>query len=166
MVKKQGKGFILMNNKFWLLLMVSSLLLSNCKEDNLNTNNDFFTPVQVYLNINLSLPNYTILTNTQGFVYEPGGNKGIIIYHTVFNEFVAFDRTCPHNPGDNCSMVSVDSSSTFFRCGQYSPAWVPCCNSKFDPATGSPLEGPAKRALKQYFVKQDGNNLIVTNTPQ
>lgn len=165
MAKKQVKDFIRMSSKIWLLLGVSALLLSNCKEDDVNTNTDFFTPVQVYLNINLNLPNYTALGNVQGFVYEPGGNRGIIIYHTVFNEFVAFDRTCPHNPGDSCSTVSVDSSSAFFRCGKYNPAWVPCCNSKFDPATGSPLEGPAKRALKQYFVRQDGGNLIVTNTP-
>lgn len=155
-----------MNKRLGLFLLLSPFLLTNCKDDDLNTNNDFFTPVQVYLNINLSLPNYTLLANPQGFVYEPGGNKGIIIYHTVFNEFVAFDRTCPHNPGDSCSIVSVDSSSSFFRCGQYNPNWTPCCNSKFDPATASPLEGPAKRPLKQYFVKQDGNNLIVTNTPQ
>ena len=165
MAKKPGKDFILMNKRIAVLLFISSVWLSNCKEDDVNTNSDFFTPVQVYLSINLNLPNYTLLSNPQGFVYEAGGNKGIIIYRTVFNEYVAFDRTCPHNPGDSCSIVSVDSSSSFFRCGQYNPNWTPCCNSKFDPATANPLEGPAKRALKQYFVRQDGSNLIVTNTP-
>lgn len=160
----QEEGFINMS-KYILVVVACALTLTGCKEDNINNNNDFFTPVQVYLSINLSLPNAAPLAVPQGFIYETGGNKGIIIYHTIYNEYVAFDRTCPHNPGDACSYISMDSSSTFYRCGQYNPDWKPCCNSKFDPATGSAVTGPANRALRQYYVRQDGNTLIVTNTP-
>lgn len=160
---KPAGDFIPMNK--FIACVVLSLFTVACNDDNVNNGTDFFTPVQVYLNINLSLPAYAPLTVPQGYVYEQGGNKGIIIYRTVFNEYVAFDRTCPHNPGDACSYVSVDSSSTYYRCGQYKPNWNGCCNSKFDPGNGGPLEGPAKRALKQYFVRQDGNTLIVTNVP-
>ncbi len=158
---KQGKDFIVMN-KLIALVILLSFTLSNCK-DNTITNQDFFTPVQVYLNINMDLPLYSPLLIPQGFIYEAGGNKGIIIYHNIYNEYVAFDRTCPNNPSDACSYISMDSSSAFFRCGQYAPNWKPCCNSKFDPPTGTPIEGAAKRPLKQYIVKQDGNILIVTN---
>jgi hypothetical protein len=59
----------------------------------------------------------------------------------------------------------MDSTRAFYSCGQYNPTWISCCGSKFDPATGNVLASPAKRALKQYYVKQDGNNLIVTNSP-
>ncbi len=162
MEKKQGKDFIRMSK--WLTLIVCVFTLSTCKENSINNNNDFFTPVQVYLLINLNLPSYSPLTVPQGFVYETGGNKGIVIYHTIYDEYVAFDRTCPHEPANSCSYISVDSSSTFYRCGQYNPSWIPCCNSKFDPATGNATSGAAKRALRQYNVRRDGDNLIVTNT--
>ena len=159
---KQVKVFIVMNKILSVITLVL-LTTAGCKDASLNTNQDFFTPVQVYLNINLSLPTYAPLTLPQGFVYEPGGNKGIIIYRTIYNEYIAFDRTCPNNPTDACSFVSMDSTMAFFRCGQYNPNWKACCNSKFDPATGTPIEGAARRPLKQYFVRQDGNVLIVTN---
>lgn len=153
-------------NKYILPVLLAGLLtLSGCKEDTINNNDDFFPPVQVYLRINLNLPSYSPLVVPQGFVYETGGNKGIIIYHTIYDEYVAFDRTCPHEPTNACSIVSVDSSSTFYRCGQYKPNWTPCCNSRFDPVTGNPDTGPARRALRQYYVRQSGNELIVTNTP-
>lgn len=159
---KQVKAFIVMNR---ILSIITLVLLTTlgCKDATTNTNQDFFTPVQVYLNINTQLPSYAPLTIPNGFVYEPGGNKGIIIYRTIYNEYVAFDRTCPNNPTEACSYISMDSSLAYFRCGQYDPYWKGCCNSKFDPATGTPIEGAAKRPLKQYFVRQEGNTLIVTN---
>lgn len=162
--KKQGADFIPMI-KTVATLAVCALFFLSCKDNNENNNSDFFAPVPVYLSINLNLPNYAPLANVQGYVYEAGGNKGIVIYHNIFNEYVAFDRTCPVNTQNACSYVSVDSSSVYFRCGQYSPNWAPCCNSKFDPSSGNPIEGEAKRALKQYTVKQEGSMLLITNTP-
>lgn len=163
MVVKQGKDFTVMNKV--IAICIALLTVVSCK-DNTVTGSDFFTPVQVYLNINLSLPAYAALSVPQGYVYENGGNKGIIVYRTIFNEYVAFDRTCPDNPGNACSYISMDSSNAYYRCGHYAPNWQACCNSKFDPATGNVLTSPAKRALKQYYVKQDGTTLIVSNTPQ
>lgn len=159
---KQEKDFIVMNKL--IAIFIALLTVVSCK-DNTVSGTDFFTPVQVYLNINLSLPAYAALSLPQGYVYETGGNKGIVVYHTIFNDYVAFDRTCPDNPGNACSYVSMDSTNAFYRCGHYAPTWQACCNSKFDPATGNVVGGPAKRALKQYYVKQDGNILIVTNSP-
>jgi nitrite reductase/ring-hydroxylating ferredoxin subunit len=164
MAEKQGKDFIVMNR---LIGAIAFLLCTSvaCKKDTINNNDDFFTPVRVYLSINLNLPLYSPLTVAQGYVYEAGGNKGIIIYRTIFDEYVAYDRTCPHEPTKACSMVSVDSSGTFFRCGQYNPTWEVCCDSKFDPLNGAATSLPAKRSLRQYYVRQTGNTLLVTNTP-
>lgn len=163
MAEKPAGDFTTMS-KHILTVLICAFTLAGCK-DNVNNNDDFFTPVQVYLSINLNLPSAAPLTVPQGFIYENGGNKGVVIYHTIYNEYVAFDRTCPHEPTNECSYITVDSSSTYFGCGQYKPDWTPCCGSKFDPATGAAINGPAKRALRQYFVRQDGNTLIVTNTP-
>lgn len=163
MDEKQEKDFTVMNKL--LAICIALLTVVSCK-DNTVSGTDFFTPVQVYLNINLSLPAYSALNFPQGYVYETGGNKGIVVYHTIFNDYVAFDRTCPDNPGNACSYVSMEDTTRIFRCGHFvGSTWQACCNSKFDPATGNVVGGPAKRALKQYYVKQDGNILIVTNSP-
>jgi nitrite reductase/ring-hydroxylating ferredoxin subunit len=163
MAEKQVKGFIRMNK--FLIVTCLAISLSACKDDSVNPLNDFFPPVQVNLMINLSLPTSAPLIIPQGFIYEQGGNRGIIIYRTIANEYVAYDRTCPYNVNEPCSYISVDSSLTFFRCGQYNPAFNPCCGSKFDPATGTNVSGPATRGLKPYFVRQEGNLLYVTNNP-
>ena len=68
----------------------------------------------------------------------------------------------------------MDSSGVFYRCAQYPNAANACgktcttggfCSSKFDPASGFPIAGSAKLALKQYYVKTDGTFLHITNTP-
>lgn len=163
MAKKPEKDFIPMNKYLTFAFLIIALA---CNKDNANSGNaDFFSPVPVNISINLSLPAYAALAIPQGHVYEPGGNKGVIVYRTIFNEYVAFDRTCPHNPNEACSYISMDSTSTFYKCGQYNPSFTACCPSVFDPATGNKLSGPATRGLHQYYVKNDGNNLLISNTP-
>lgn len=152
-------------NKIFAAILLLLFATSCSKDNNSDDGNGFFPPVQVYLSINLLLPSAGPLNQPQGYIYENGGNKGIIVYRTITNDFVAFDRTCPHNPGDACSYVSVDSNATTFRCGQYNPNWKPCCNSRFDASTGTPIEGAANRSLRGYYCRVDGNTLYVSSTP-
>lgn len=136
---------------------------------------DFFTPVQVDFYVNLDLPLYLDLSFPNGYVYETNQGykkRGVIIYNTGFSgpdQYVAFDRSCPVNVDSTCSFVSVDSSAIYYRCGQYTGAggrFVPCCNSKFMASSGSQIQGPATRPLRQYYVYQLGRTLHITNTPQ
>jgi nitrite reductase/ring-hydroxylating ferredoxin subunit len=137
-----------------------------CKKDNTQEQtSDFFPPVQVNVSINLAFPQYSDLNNLQGFAYLPEGNKGIIVYHTLDDRFVAFDRTCSYSPNDACAFVSVDSSRIQFRCGQFKPNFVPCCGSKFEASSGIVQTGPARIALKQYFTARNGNTILISSTP-
>lgn len=161
---KPGKVFTRMKNK--LLYVYLLLLMLACTKDNTQEQTaDFFPPVQVFVSINLAFPQFSDLNNLQGYAYLPEGNKGIIVYHTLDDRFVAFDRTCSFNPTDACAFVSVDSSRIQFRCGQFKPNFTACCNSRFEASSGIVQTGPARIPLKQYFTSRSGNTITISSNP-
>jgi Rieske Fe-S protein len=170
---KQEKDFIPMNKQFFVITLCISLIvvLSNCKKSNVDNQVDFFPPVQVYTQLNLSLPQYVALTFPQGYVYLPEGNKGIVVFNKPSGGYVAFDRTCSHNPNDACAQVTVDSNFVGLRCGKYvvgaNPNFETCCASIFDLSTGVVIQKPAVRPLKQYFTSYNAttNVLFVSSSP-
>ncbi len=143
----------------------------SCSKDSSSTNgsNTYFLPVAVNIQgINLDFPDNAVLTQIQGWKYFPGGNKGIILYHNINDEFVAFDLTCPVDPQKDCAVVSMDSTNTFYKCAQYKNSVKQCttggfCNSKFDCASGYPISAPASKPLVQYIVRRSGNVLSISN---
>lgn len=171
---RQGKGFINMNKLILFFLAIA--LFFSCSKDNSTNNTDFFTPVYVNLDINTALPDYNDLRQVQGWVYIKNvGNRGIVVYHTINDDYVAFDRTCPVNPTKDCAFISVDSSITFFKCAPFPNSEKTCtdssgfCYSRFDASSGAPINGAAKQALRQYYVQKQVNgvyvNLHITSTP-
>lgn len=152
-------------NKLKLIFCVVAFCFA-CKK-NSNNNTAFFPDVQVDTYVDLNLPPYnTELALPQSYVYlDNVGYRGIVLYRTINDEFVAFDRTCPYKTSDNCAYVSVDSSNFYYTCGQFSPNWKPCCNSQFDVRMGAVTRGPAERSLKQYFISRNGSTLHISNTP-
>jgi hypothetical protein len=163
-------------HKIFLFCLLSFVLISACKKDNkLVSNQDFFPAVLIDFYVNLDLPLYNDLNFPNGYVYEKGQGykqRGVIVYNTGFigpDQYVAFDRSCPYKVDSSCSIVSVDSSTLYYRCGQYTGVggkFIACCNSKFVASNGSQYEGLANRPLKQYFVTIIGRQLHITNAPQ
>ena len=151
------------NVKLFIVLM-PVLMLVNCNSDN---NDGYYNIPYVYVNytINLDLPSYSNLVNIGGYVVIGNqGYKGIIVFHDGFDQFTAIERACTYQPLDACSIVTVDNSGTFIRCGHYETSdWIGCCNSKFTMDGTIVLEGPAKYPLKHYQVIKTGNSLLITN---
>lgn len=165
MEKKQVKVFTTMSKKNLVVLAAFACFLS-CDKNNTVQNTDFFPPVLVDFYVNLSLPDAAALQFNGGYIYRTGvGYRGIIIYN-MFDNYTAFDRTCPYKVDSACSYVSVDSSATKMRCGQYKPTFVKCCDSEFNMTDGSVHKGPASRPLKQYYVSVATGQLHVTSFPQ
>ena len=165
MVENQERDFIPMNRI--LIAFVSCIcLFSGCSKSSngIDPTTDFFPALNVDFYINLSLPSASPLLFPQGWIYQQGGYRGIIVYRN-FDEYLAFDRTCPYKTDSSCSYVSVDSSNTFMRCGQYVKNFSKCCDSRFYLLNGTVQQGPAIRPLKQYYVRQEGNSLHVTSSP-
>jgi len=160
-------------NKFIGFVCIALLFFSCSKSGNTSTAGaPFFPLVPVNITIQLNGPQYGALALQQGWVYEPGGYRDIIIYHTINDVYVAFDRTCPVNPMDSCAFVSMDSSGFYFSCSKKHIIGPICnksnagiCSSTFMPDTGFPRSGIANVPLKQYTVKLDamGNYLYITN---
>ena len=110
--------------------------------------------IYVHQEINLNSFDYKALNNFGGYVYIPGGVRGIIVYRKSTNQYLAFERDCPYQPQDSCALVSVDSSSLFMIDS--------CCGSQFD-FDGNPIAGPAKYPLLQYSVFKNQNYLIISS---
>lgn len=134
---------------FIAIIFIGLIFYPSCKKDK-----DEAIPY-VYVNFTLQ-PNGIDFIETGGWTYITGyGNRGIIIYRPLQDEFLAYERTCPYDPEKSCAIVEVESSGI--------TAIDSCCFSKFLLTDGSPYEGPATLPLKQYRTKYDGNTLHVFN---
>lgn len=111
----------------------------------------------VYVNFSLD-PNstqYINLNAVNGWETVFGGYNGILIFRRSVNEFVAFERACPHDPLTEGAQVRVEESGITCQC--------PVCGSRFIMTDGTPFEGPSRYPLKQYTSLYDGIFLYVTN---
>lgn len=105
--------------------------------------------------------NFTAYPNTLDFIpdgqwtYFTGGYKGIIVFRPMHDQFIAFERACPHDPLVDGAIVEVEPSGMI--------AVDKVCGSRFLLTDGSPIEGPARVALKQYRTRYDGHTLMVSN---
>lgn len=131
---------------FLLLILFS---ISSCKKDE-----DRDLIPYVYVNFAM-YPNTIDFIATGQWVYTTGGYKGIIIYRPQEDEFMAYERACPHDPLTENARVEVETSGLI--------AVDSVCGSRFLLTDGSPIEGPAKIPLKQYRTSYDGHVLMVYN---
>ncbi|MBN2236247.1 MAG: hypothetical protein JW729_01730 [Bacteroidales bacterium] len=124
---------------------------------------DAYTPLpHVDVNIQI-LPNstqYLDLNAVGGFVYLTANypSRGIIVYRISPSDFVAFERTCPHDPdacceGTQCARLVVDDSRLTISDS--------CCGSVYLILDGSNVSGPSNYPLKQYHVSFDGTLLHI-----
>ena len=144
--------------KFFFVLFI----LSGCKDNSINANN-FIPSGPVSLVINTDLPEYFNLKNPGNYIYQPGGNKGVIVIHTLDDNFIALERTCSFEPDRNCSIIYVDSTKFTLRCGGFKKGkWDSCCNSRF-LYSGQVSQGPAQFNLRLYNVSINGSTISVRN---
>jgi nitrite reductase/ring-hydroxylating ferredoxin subunit len=89
--------------------------------------------------------------------YAGGFNdNGIIIYHSLEDEFLAYDRTCPHDYAVNNIITKVNVDFTQALC--------PRCSTYYSLFSfGTPVDGPGKYPLKNYKTQFDGRFLRVWN---
>jgi len=134
---------------FLALLMMSTSLFVACGKDNEATQIPY-----VYVNFSI-YPNTLDFIPDGGWVYLTGGYKGIIIYRPLHEDFMAFERACPYDPLNDSARIEVESSGII--------ATDSLCGSRFILTDGSPVQGPATTALKQYRTRYDGYTLVVSN---
>ena len=72
----------------------------------------------------------------------------VVVSQVAAGSFVAFDAVCPH---EGCA--TSDRRDGQLVC--------PCHGSRFDPATGDVLSGPAGTGLRVLGVEVDGEELLI-----
>jgi len=113
----------------------------------------------VYVDILIPLndPQYSSITVPGNFLYLTGGVNGILLIHTVDDQYKAYDRTCTYDP--DCGTVSYNENT--FRATD-----TVCCGSEFSMLVDGIVEqGPAEFPLKQYacIYNQNSNTLQIRN---
>lgn len=97
---------------------------------------------------------YSGLNNVGGYMYFTGGYRGVVVIRLAYDQFVAYERSCPI---DNTSAVVAysDWGGQLLEC--------PSCHTIFVTANdGLPLDGGATSCpLYQYNTSYSGGVLVV-----
>lgn len=155
MTRWRGISFINVFSVFAAVLMSGS-----CKKNNSSANNN---PVpNVYVNITMfaNQPDFAPISIPGGWVYKPGGISGVVIYRIgqsqTSSDFVAFERSCPHDGANNSNAyVKMRSDNIHLK--------DTVCGSIFLATDGSVSSGPSGYPLRGYSVSFDGNQLHIFN---
>jgi hypothetical protein len=127
-----------------------------------NRNNRHPVPYfQFDVTINLNLPSYSPLMGVGGWAYlDNVGSRGVIIYRSSSNQFVAFDRHSPADEAGNCPNPLYPDEENFF-------VLIDECNdARFSLLDGSPWNDSQYTdwGLRAYQTTFDGgSNLRVFN---
>jgi hypothetical protein len=127
------------------------LLFSSCKK-----NQQYVPNVYVNLIVYVNDPQNLAIGTTGGWKYFDGGYHGLLVYRKGPNEFMVYDRTCPYQPEESDSFVSVDTTNNIILKDN-------SCGSQFLLNDGTPISGDAVVPLKTYRYVFDGTVLRVNN---
>ena len=135
---------------FRIAFFVLLLLTYSCDREN-----EHPVPFRyVDFSINVESTMHIELNTINGFAYYSGGYRGIIVYRASQDEFMAFDRACPHHPFEEHALVRVFDSPI---------AIDTLCGSRFLLLDGSVIDGPSRHPLKRYNTYFNYPYLQVTN---
>jgi hypothetical protein len=136
----------------FIIILISPLFITSCSKDE----NDVIPDVYVDFNISLNDVEFSNLTapltsayvsastNNIGMAAAGYGNNGIIVFRYVEDEFLAFDRTCPHDFKVNNKSVRINIIDDIY-------AICPECSTKYAlPSYGTPASGIGQYPLKNY----------------
>jgi hypothetical protein len=148
-------GFLIKHFSWIPITGIVILILVSCRKDNKDIYSGLIPDVPV---------NFYIQPNTIDFLpagswryYDNEGYRGVIVYRIDQYVFMAYERTCPYDPQNECAIVEVDPASYTLIDS--------CCMSRYLILDGMPFSGPSSLPLKQYFTDFNGNYLHVYNNP-
>lgn len=141
------------------LSIVLLIALLSCDNDR-GDRNPFLQEIGFRFDINLNLPLYSPLTNLGNAVYidTPGvGIKGIFVIKSNFDQYRAFEASCPNHVPSDCSTMVLD--------GQI--VTCPCDGYEYYLFTGqqkdTPDDGNQYYNLLEYNAVQSGNVVVISN---
>ena len=140
------------------IFLILSLLALSCTKQQTNRN-PYLQEVRFSTSINLSLPYYNNLTAIGNPIYinETGvGTRGIFVMNVGFNQFRAFEATCPNHIPNSCSVLKLNGQNGSCDCDDLSYSFF----------TGQLLNRPAEGIyydLLEYNAQLSGDVLRIYN---
>ncbi|MGJ8659279.1 Rieske (2Fe-2S) protein [Cellulophaga fucicola] len=145
-----------------LFSLFAILLLFSCDSGRTNRN-PYLQDIGFRVDLNLNLPSYSALKNTGSGVYvgsQGVGTKGVFVINTGFDNFMAFEASCPNHEPSSCSTMVLDDDRQNVTC--------PCEDYKYNLFTGQFLNRPEEGDTKYhdmlfYSTSINGNVVTVRN---
>lgn len=131
------------------IFLLFILLFSGCKKNQQHP----VPSIAFDFQIDMTLPSYSPLNGVGGWCYVNGGLKGIVVYRKSYDQFVAWERQSPEDPGGSCSSGLTSNTDNFLELDD------PCSDAKFSMYDGSPMAN-SKWGLRGYAVQWDGSNIL------
>ena len=122
-------------------------------EKNKQYSNPYLEDVSFSREINMDLPEYSVLKFANNSVLIQNiGLKGVIVFNTG-SGYVAFEASDPNHYPSTCSQMQPNQ----FTCQ------CNCENNKYSLYDGQKIEGEGQYSMKSYHISQSGNRLIISN---
>lgn len=145
-------------SSFFILLIFSSLI-SSCTKSTLQRN-PYLQEIRFSIDLNISLPSYSPLKSIGNPVFvnvSGAGTKGIILMNTGFDQYRAFEASCPNHVPSSCSTLSIKGQNGNCGCEEY----------QYSLFTGQLLNRPSDGSryydLLEYGVQANGDVLRIYN---
>lgn len=143
----------------FLYFMLLSLLLTACSRDSTNRN-PFLPEIGFRYEINLNLPQYSLLTSTGNPVYIGSagvGIRGAFVMNIGFDQYMAFEASCPNHAPNNCSTLRLTGQTVHCDCDDY----------EYSLFTGQMLNRPDDGGryydMLYYQAVRSGNSVFISN---
>jgi len=142
-----------------ILRILLFVFLVSCSNDQTNRN-PFLQEIGFRFDANLNLPLYSPLTNTGSAVLVQSGGigtRGVFNINTGFNQFRAFEASCPNHAPNTCSTMTLDGQVATCACEDY----------EYSLFTGQQLnrpdDGNRYYDMLEYRATFNGNIVSISN---
>lgn len=143
----------------FLYYLLLSLLFTACSSDNTNRN-PYLPEIGFRYEINLNLPQYSLLDSTGNPVYIGStgvGIRGAFVMNIGFDQYMAFEASCPNHAPNSCSTLKLTGQTVKCDCDDY----------EYSLFTGQmlnrPDDGDRYYDLLYYRAVRSGNSVIISN---
>ena len=135
------------------------LLITACSNDGTNRN-PYLQEIGFRFEANLNLPKYIPLTNIGSAVLidnATAGTKGVFVINAGFDQFRAFEASCPNHAPNDCSTMVLNGQIATCSCEGY----------KYSLFTGQlldkPDDGNRYYDMLEYRASYGGNVVVISN---
>lgn len=144
-----------------LLALLCFAAAMSCSKNDIDRN-PYLIEVGFSKQLNLNLPLYNDLTVAGNAVYigdDDAGINGIIVINKGFNNFLAWEASCPNHNPSSCSTMEI-TGGIYCRCD--------CEGYQYNLYTGNVVadsneDGGANYTLLYYQTYFSGNTLTISN---